>query len=315
MSNAAWVCAEEVSERASVGRRLDLEGFYDTHLGRQGRRAGRQPDRISGRYQAPGSRSERAMKFSELIQKTLLPAQLGWVKASARRMLLEMRLSALRERLPELTDEEVIGLLEATRPHVPPPQWANDSIVKGLHQFVRTLGGSFETRARVNGRDADVDPLGLRLELDAVLDADAPSASARSAAFDAVAWQAALRTTAGAAAIAQTMAGHVRRAVGSGARQAPDWTSASLGMVADILEACHSRLQEFSPSEVEPAELSFLGAKPCPSQAKAPLGRPACGFCGKSQQEVKKLILGPGVHICNACIDLCCELLAAEAPG
>jgi hypothetical protein len=253
------------------------------------------------------------MKFSELIQKTHLPAQLGWVKASARRMLLDMRLVALRERLPELTDEEVAGLLEATRPHAPQLQWANDSIVKGLHQFVRTLGGSLEMRGRVNGKDTDVDPLSLRSELDAVLGAEGPGASGRSAAFDAVTWQAALRTTAGAAAIAQTMAGHVRRAIVSGPRQAHDWTTASLGMVADILEACHSRLQEFSPPDAEPADLSFLAGKPCAGPARTPLGRAACGFCGKSQQEVKKLIVGPGVHICNGCIDLCCELIAAEA--
>ncbi|MCJ8277486.1 MAG: hypothetical protein HRT44_00645, partial [Bdellovibrionales bacterium] len=30
-----------------------------------------------------------------------------------------------------------------------------------------------------------------------------------------------------------------------------------------------------------------------------------CSFCGKSQNEVKKLIAGPGVYICDECIDLC----------
>ena len=36
----------------------------------------------------------------------------------------------------------------------------------------------------------------------------------------------------------------------------------------------------------------------------------ACSFCGKSQKQVKKLIAGPGVCICNECIDLCNEVLA-----
>ncbi len=34
-----------------------------------------------------------------------------------------------------------------------------------------------------------------------------------------------------------------------------------------------------------------------------------CNFCGKSQKEVKKLIAGPGVYICDECIDLCNDIL------
>lgn len=30
-----------------------------------------------------------------------------------------------------------------------------------------------------------------------------------------------------------------------------------------------------------------------------------CSFCGKSQKQVKKLIAGPGVYICDECIELC----------
>src|SRR5215475_8696101 len=33
-----------------------------------------------------------------------------------------------------------------------------------------------------------------------------------------------------------------------------------------------------------------------------------CSFCGKSQKQVKKLIAGPGVYICDECIDLCNEI-------
>ena len=35
-----------------------------------------------------------------------------------------------------------------------------------------------------------------------------------------------------------------------------------------------------------------------------------CSFCGKSQKQVKTLIAGPGVYICNECVDLCAEILA-----
>jgi ATP-dependent Clp protease ATP-binding subunit ClpX len=37
-----------------------------------------------------------------------------------------------------------------------------------------------------------------------------------------------------------------------------------------------------------------------------------CSFCGKSQHEVKKLIAGPSVFICNECVDLCVEIIAEE---
>lgn len=37
-----------------------------------------------------------------------------------------------------------------------------------------------------------------------------------------------------------------------------------------------------------------------------------CSFCGKSQKEVKKLIAGPGVYICDECIDLCTDIIEEE---
>ncbi|HYH53353.1 MAG TPA: ATP-dependent Clp protease ATP-binding subunit ClpX [Solirubrobacterales bacterium] len=50
-----------------------------------------------------------------------------------------------------------------------------------------------------------------------------------------------------------------------------------------------------------------------------PLARPSdsneqllCSFCGKSQRQVKKLIAGPGVYICDECIDLCNEIIDEE---
>jgi ATP-dependent Clp protease ATP-binding subunit ClpX len=41
-------------------------------------------------------------------------------------------------------------------------------------------------------------------------------------------------------------------------------------------------------------------------------GSLSCSFCGKSQKEVKKLIAGPGVYICDECIDLCNDIIAEE---
>ena len=39
-----------------------------------------------------------------------------------------------------------------------------------------------------------------------------------------------------------------------------------------------------------------------------------CSFCGKSQHEVKKLIAGPSVFICDECIDLCNDIIRDELP-
>lgn len=39
-----------------------------------------------------------------------------------------------------------------------------------------------------------------------------------------------------------------------------------------------------------------------------------CSFCGKADKDVRKLIAGPGVYICDECVGLCSEILAAS-PG
>ncbi len=41
-------------------------------------------------------------------------------------------------------------------------------------------------------------------------------------------------------------------------------------------------------------------------------GKLRCSFCGKSQEQVKKLVAGPGVYICEECIDLCNEIIEEE---
>lgn len=41
---------------------------------------------------------------------------------------------------------------------------------------------------------------------------------------------------------------------------------------------------------------------------------PACSFCGKSHREVRKLVAGPGVYICDECVDLCVQIIT-DGPG
>ena len=49
------------------------------------------------------------------------------------------------------------------------------------------------------------------------------------------------------------------------------------------------------------------------SQNDSKSGQLSCSFCGKAQDEVKKLIAGPAVYICDECIELCKDIIAEEA--
>jgi hypothetical protein len=48
--------------------------------------------------------------------------------------------------------------------------------------------------------------------------------------------------------------------------------------------------------------------------AEGPMPKPTlyCSFCGKSQHDVKKLIAGPKVHICDECVNACIEILGSD---
>ena len=37
-----------------------------------------------------------------------------------------------------------------------------------------------------------------------------------------------------------------------------------------------------------------------------------CSFCGKTQEQVNRIVAGPGVYICNECIELCSEIIEEE---
>ena len=47
------------------------------------------------------------------------------------------------------------------------------------------------------------------------------------------------------------------------------------------------------------------------ARATVPHTTPACSFCGKDAPDVAKLIAGPGIYICNECVDLCNGILAS----
>ncbi|MBO1754318.1 ClpX C4-type zinc finger protein [Allobranchiibius sp. CTAmp26] len=39
-----------------------------------------------------------------------------------------------------------------------------------------------------------------------------------------------------------------------------------------------------------------------------------CSFCAKDEQDIAKIIAGPGIYICNECVQLCNDILAGSAP-
>jgi ATP-dependent Clp protease ATP-binding subunit ClpX len=55
-----------------------------------------------------------------------------------------------------------------------------------------------------------------------------------------------------------------------------------------------------------------MNAKPTTEAKAYPPGTLFCSFCGKSQHDVKKLIAGPAVFVCDECVALCVTIIAAE---
>ena len=65
------------------------------------------------------------------------------------------------------------------------------------------------------------------------------------------------------------------------------------------------------PAAEEPAP-SPTGAREPATPDPAAARTLYCSFCGKSQHEVKKLIAGPSVYICDECVDLCVDIIREE---
>jgi hypothetical protein len=71
-----------------------------------------------------------------------------------------------------------------------------------------------------------------------------------------------------------------------------------------------AKIEAAKPRPVDAPALSPAGAQ-SPSDPAAP--RPLhCSFCGKSQHDVRKLIAGPAVFICDECVELCVDIAREE---
>lgn len=72
-------------------------------------------------------------------------------------------------------------------------------------------------------------------------------------------------------------------------------TGGSLREIAEALRLSHQRVHQIV--EASGGTVSWRARKRRPAE-------PACGFCGRSEPQVRRLIAGPGVHICTGCVRL-----------
>jgi hypothetical protein len=66
---------------------------------------------------------------------------------------------------------------------------------------------------------------------------------------------------------------------------------------------------------LDPAAYQLEEGSMANADVKGRRGDSRCSFCGKGQDQVWKLVAGPGVFICDECVELCTEVLANEGPA
>ena len=80
------------------------------------------------------------------------------------------------------------------------------------------------------------------------------------------------------------------------------------GIIDSVIVHRHAERRRTGPSRLE----RIRGTRRLVARASDGNEQLLCSFCGKSQRQVKKLIAGPGVYICDECIDLCNEIIDEE---
>jgi len=97
-----------------------------------------------------------AKKFRDLVRETLSEAEQAAAHAASRAMLLELNLRQIREKVSELSQEDVAQLLEVTQPYISKLERQQDMLVSKLYDYVATLGGQVEIRAKFPDYDVVV---------------------------------------------------------------------------------------------------------------------------------------------------------------
>ena len=81
-------------------------------------------------------------------------------------------------------------------------------------------------------------------------------------------------------------------------------SGASTRDIADLLDMSHQRVHQIVGKDEE----ALVEAR----ERAARMPNLGCTFCGKSKDHVQKLIAGPGVYICNECIELCNDIISDD---
>jgi predicted XRE-type DNA-binding protein len=97
-----------------------------------------------------------AKKFRDLVRETLSEEEQAAAHAASRAMLLELNLREIREKVSELSQEEVAQLLAVTQPYISKLERQQDMLVSKLYDYVATLGGQVEIRAKFPDYDVVV---------------------------------------------------------------------------------------------------------------------------------------------------------------
>lgn len=94
-----------------------------------------------------------AKKFRALVRETLSVEEQASAHAEARAMRLEMNLRDIREKLSELSQEDVAQLLDVTQPYISKLERQRDMLVSKLYDYIGTLGGAVEIHAKFPNRE------------------------------------------------------------------------------------------------------------------------------------------------------------------
>jgi len=94
----------------------------------------------------------------------------------------------------------------------------------------------------------------------------------------------------------------------------PSEVKARASKLRDVLTAMghqlkHSKVEGYADWNTYTAALSMKQQSTVQKQESKIL---YCSFCGKSEHEVRKLIAGPSVCICDECVDLCNDIITEE---
>lgn len=95
-------------------------------------------------------------KFRELVAETMTDEERATARAESQALSLEMNLRELREKLSELSQEDIAQLLNVTQPYISKLERQKDMLVSKLYDYVSTLGGEVEIRAKFSNYDVVV---------------------------------------------------------------------------------------------------------------------------------------------------------------